>query len=268
MTGLPNPRSGPEKDAALVQSMFDRVAPRYDVANTIFSLGHDRHWRRVAVAAIDPRPGEVLLDVAAGTGALAHELAASGREKSGWPVTRVIALDFSWSMLHTGAVRQLGRARGGGGGGGGGRGRGHGRSDTDVEWCNGDGTRLPFPDDSMDAVTIGFGLRNLPDPLAGLHEFARVLRPGGRLGVLEFSQPMSFLVRAAYHRGVLAAMPLAARVLTSDPGAYAYLADSIKSWHDQESLARQLIDAGFASVRWKNLTGGIVALHYGVMPAG
>ena len=251
---LPDPRSGPEKDAALVQSMFDRVAPRYDLANTVFSLGYDRHWRTVTVAAVDPRPGETILDVAAGTGALARELAAAGRRHSGWPPTRVVALDFSWNMLRTGAERQARAAR---------RASPFAVSST-VAWCNADAMRLPFRAGSLDAVTIAFGLRNLPDPDAGLQEFARVLKPGGRLAVLEFSRPTSPLVRTVYLRGILGAMPAAAHVVTSDPAAYRYLADSIRAWPDQQALAVRVADAGFENVRWKNLTGGIVALHSGV----
>lgn len=242
---LPDPRSGPQKDAALVQRMFDRVAPRYDLANSIFSLGLDRGWRRAAVAAVDPRPGEVVLDVAAGTGALSHELARAGRRRSGWPPTRVVALDFSWSMVATGARRQAASPS----------------PDSDVEWINGDGTALPLPDASVDAVTVAFGLRNLPDPAAGLSEMRRVLRPGGRLVLLEFSQPTSAWVRRVYLDGVLAAMPLAARLVTSDPRAYAYLAESIRQWPDAPALARTIAAAGFSSVQLRRLTGGIVALH-------
>lgn len=253
---LPDPRSGPEKDAGLVQSMFDRVAPRYDLANSVFSLGQDRHWRRVAVAAVDPRPGEVIVDVAAGTGALAHQLAAAGLQRSGWPPTRVVALDFSWNMLHTGALRQEGTAA---------RPGPYGVSSA-VRWCNADGTRLPFADASVDAVTIAFGLRNLPDPRAGLAEFARVLRPGGRVAVLEFSRPTWAPFRHVYNRYLLGAVPAAARVLTSDPAAYTYLAQSIQRWPDQHALAAWLTEAGFIEPRWKNLTGGIVALHHGRRP--
>jgi demethylmenaquinone methyltransferase / 2-methoxy-6-polyprenyl-1,4-benzoquinol methylase len=241
---LPDPRPTPDKDAALVQRMFDRVAPRYDLANTIFSLGQDRHWRRVARAAADPRPGRTIVDVAAGTGMLAHELRAAG--------ARVVALDFSWNMLRTGAQRERAGSSPLGAAGAG------------VLWCNGDGTRLPLSDGSVDAVTIAFGLRNLPDPAGGLAEFARVLRPGGRVVVLEFSRPPWTPLRVAYHRGALAAMPLAARAMTSDPRAYEYLADSIRAWPDQRALAAIMAAAGFDRVRWKNLFGGVVACHQGV----
>ena len=234
----PDPRPTRDKDAALVQAMFDRVAPRYDTANTVFSLGQDRHWRRVAAAAAAVGPGDTVVDVAGGTGALAHELARGG--------ARVLALDFSWNMVATGAQRA--RANG----------------DDSVWWCNGDGTKLPLPDSSVDAVTIAFGLRNLPDPAAGLAEFARVTRPGGRLVVLEFSHPVWAPFRTVYNRYLVGAIPSLARVVTSDPSAYRYLAESIQAWPDQAELADVIAGAGWGSVQWKNLTGGIVALHRAV----
>ena len=234
----PDPRPTRDKDAALVQAMFDRVAPRYDTANTILSLGQDRHWRRVAALAADVGRGDVVVDVAGGTGALASELAAGG--------ATVVALDFSWNMVATGAQR----ARDAG--------------DDRVLWCNGDGMRLPLATASVDAVTIAFGLRNLPDPAAGLAEFARVTRPGGRLVVLEFSQPTWQPFRTVYTQYLMGAIPSLARVVTSDPSAYRYLAESIQAWPDQPALAEIIAGAGWDGVRWKNLTGGIVAAHQAV----
>jgi demethylmenaquinone methyltransferase / 2-methoxy-6-polyprenyl-1,4-benzoquinol methylase len=239
---LPDPRPTDEKDAALVQRMFDRVAPRYDLANAVLSFGQDQHWRRVATQAVDPRPGERILDVASGTGMLAHALRAAADD------VEVIALDFSWNMLHTGAQREA-------------EGRNPGRDG--LLWLNGDGTRLPLPDD---AVTISFGLRNLPDTLGGLRELARVTRPGGRLVVLEFSRPTWAPFREVYLRYLLGALPRIATVVTSDPAAYRYLADSIVAWPDQEGLAGVLAAAGWTDVRWKNLSGGIVAAHHAVRP--
>lgn len=236
----PDPRPTQDKDAALVQAMFDRVAPRYDTANTIFSMGQDRHWRRVAAAAAGVRTGDTVVDVAGGTGALAHELARTG--------ARVLVLDFSWNMVATGAAR-AGAA-----------------GDNAIWWCNGDGMRLPLADASVDAVTIAFGLRNLPDPAAGLAEFARVTRPGGRLVVLEFSHPTWAPFRSVYTRYLVGAIPSLARVVTSDPAAYRYLAESIQAWPDQQSLAGIIAGAGWSNVRWKNLTGGIVAAHQATRP--
>ncbi len=224
-----------------MQAMFDRVAPRYDIANTVFSLGQDRHWRTVAALAADVGPGDTVLDVAAGTGALSVDLAATG--------ARVLALDFSWNMVATGAKRVSGEPA------------------ERIWWCNGDGTRLPLPDDSVDAVTIAFGLRNLPDPAAGLAEFARVTRAGGRLVVLEFSHPTWAPFRHVYTRYLVGAIPSLARVVTSDAAAYRYLAESIQAWPNQEQLARIIAGAGWGGLRWKNLTGGIVAAHQAVRPA-
>jgi demethylmenaquinone methyltransferase/2-methoxy-6-polyprenyl-1,4-benzoquinol methylase len=237
---LPDPRSGPGKDAAAVQRMFDRVARGYDVTNTVLSLGQDRFWRRVAVKAAHPVQGEVALDVAAGTGMLAHELRRSG--------ATVVALDLSRNMLGFGAERER-------------SGRVPGKGAAGLLWCNGDAVRLPLADGSVDVVTIAFGLRNLGDPRAGLAEFARVTRPGGRLVVLEFSSPPNALLRWFYQRVALGAVPLLARASSSDPPAYTYLADSIRAWPRQDELAGMMTAAGWRDARWRNLTGGVVACH-------
>jgi len=214
-----------------VQRMFDRVAPRYDLANTVFSLGQDRAWRKAAARATRLAAGEVAADVACGTGALTRELEALA------PGALVVGFDFSFEMLRHGL---------------------RGRS------AAGDALQLPLADASVDVVTIAFGLRNLPEPGQGLLEFRRVLRPGGRLVVCEFSQPVVPLLRGVYRRYLTRLMPVAARRLTSDPEAYQYLARSIGAWPDQPGLGRWLQEAGFAAVAWRDLTGGIVALHRGI----
>ncbi|HEV2815522.1 MAG TPA: ubiquinone/menaquinone biosynthesis methyltransferase, partial [Solirubrobacteraceae bacterium] len=171
----PLPAAGREgKDAALVQAMFDRVAPRYDLANTIVSLGQDAGWRRVAARAAQP-VGSLVLDAAAGTGVLARELLEQG-------ASGVVAVDLSLRMLAAGHVDRVARV-------------------------NADALRLPFPDAIFDAVTIGFGLRNLVDPDAGLREFARVTRPGGRLVILEFSQPTWAPFRRMYRDYLVRVLP-------------------------------------------------------------
>ena len=233
---LPDHRPVAAKDAALVQRMFDRVAPRYDAANSLFSGGFDRHWRRVTVAALDPHPDDVVVDVAGGTGALAALIAARG--------ARAIVADLSYQMVRVGTQRVAGR----------------------VDWTVADALRLPLPDASVDAVTIAFGLRNLNDTHAGLEEFRRVVRPGGQLVVLEFSTPTNATFAQVYHRYLLGVLPQAARWVTSDPAAYGYLARSILAWPDQAALAGVLRDAGWGQVRWKDLTGGIVALHHAIRP--
>ena len=221
------------KDAALVQAMFDRVAARYDLANTVLSLGQDAHWRRVTAAAALPE-GAHVLDVAAGPGNVAVELVRQG-------AAQVTALDLSFNMLWEGA-RQ-----------------GH----VGITWVNGDALALPFDDATFDAVTISFGLRNVLDPEAALAEFARVTRPGGRVVVCEFADPTWAPFREVYRRYLVGALPRIARVVSSSASAYQYLADSILAWPDRRTLAGWIDAAGYAEVRVRDLSGGIVAVHRG-----
>jgi len=227
----PAPAPAAERTAAGVQRMFDRVAPRYDLANTVFSLGQDKGWRKAAARATRLAAGEVAADVACGTGALTRDLEALA------PGALVVGFDFSYEMLAHGPRGRL---------------------------AAGDALQLPLRDASVDVVTIAFGLRNLPEPGQGLLEFRRVLRPGGRLVVCEFSQPVVPVFREVYRRYLTRLIPVAARRLTSDPEAYQYLARSIGAWPDQPGLARWLQEAGFDQVAWRDLSGGIVALHRGV----
>jgi demethylmenaquinone methyltransferase/2-methoxy-6-polyprenyl-1,4-benzoquinol methylase len=235
MAAEPSPAA--ERTADGVRRMFDRVAARYDLANTVFSLGQDRAWRQAAARAAGLADGQSAVDVACGTGALTRELAASA------PGATVLGVDFSWEMVRRAAA-----------------------SEAASRWpayLVGDALRLPLRDASVDVVTIAFGLRNLPEPGRGLLEFRRVLRPGGRLVVCEFSQPVVPVLRGVYRRYLTRLMPVAARRLTSDPEAYQYLARSIGAWPDQPGLAAWLQQAGFTAVAWRDLTGGIVALHRG-----
>ena len=226
------PTPAAERTADGVRRMFDRVAPRYDLANTVFSLGQDRAWRQAAARAAGLADGQSAVDVACGTGALTRDLAASA------PGAAVLGVDFSWEMVR--------RAAG---------------PPAPAVYLVGDALRLPLRDSSVDVVTIAFGLRNLPEPGRGLLEFRRVLRPGGRLVVCEFSQPVAPVLRGVYRRYLTRLLPVAARRLTSDPEAYQYLARSIGAWPDQAGLAAWLQQAGFTEVAWRDLTGGIVALH-------
>jgi demethylmenaquinone methyltransferase/2-methoxy-6-polyprenyl-1,4-benzoquinol methylase len=224
--------------------MFDRVAPRYDLANTVLSFGQDRRWRERAATATGLAAGNVAVDVACGTGGLARELAALE------PRATVLGLDFSWEMVRRAEMlRQASQPE-----------------RRPLGLAVADAMRLPLRDASVDVVTIAFGLRNLPEPGGGLLEFRRVLRPGGRLVVCEFSRPVVPVLRQAYDRYLHRLLPLAARRLSSDPDAYQYLARSIGAWPDRVELARWLRDAGFERVRWQDLTGGIVALHRGTVP--
>jgi demethylmenaquinone methyltransferase/2-methoxy-6-polyprenyl-1,4-benzoquinol methylase len=234
------PSPAAERTADGVRRMFDRVAPRYDLANTVFSLGQDRAWRRAAARAAGLAGGQSAVDVACGTGALTRELAASA------PGATVLGVDFSWEMVRRAAAAAAADAQPGTG---------------PVAYLVGDALRLPLRDASVDVVTIAFGLRNLPEPGRGLLEFRRVLRPGGRLVICEFSQPVVPVLRGVYRRYLTRLLPVAARRLTSDPEAYQYLARSIGAWPDQAGLAAWLQQAGFTRVAWRDLTGGIVALH-------
>lgn len=210
--------------------MFDAVAQRYDLTNDLLSLGQTRAWRRAVVRAIDPRPGETVLDVAAGTGSSTEPLRQAG--------AAAVACDFSVGMMRVGR-RQFPRLR----------------------FVAGDATALPFPDDSFDAVSISFGLRNVISPAAALAEFARVTRPGGRLVVCEFSSPRSTAFRIAYLEYLMRALPAIARAVASNPDAYVYLAESIRAWPDQRELAALIGTQRWSRVQWRDLSGGIVALH-------
>ena len=210
--------------------MFDRVAARYDLANDVLSLGQDRRWRRDVVDAVDPGAGEWVLDLAAGTGTSSQPFADAGAV--------VVPCDFSLGMLRVGK-----RAR------------------PALPFTAGDGTRLPFANDTFDAVTISFGLRNIVDPMAGLREMLRVTRPGGRLVVCEFSHPTWTPFRTVYLEYLMKALPTVARAVSSSPDAYVYLAESIRAWPDQAGLAALVAEAGWRRPEWRDLTGGVVALH-------
>jgi demethylmenaquinone methyltransferase/2-methoxy-6-polyprenyl-1,4-benzoquinol methylase len=221
-------RASLDKDPAEVAAMFDEVAARYDLTNAVLSLGQDRGWRTAVARALDLRPGQRVLDLAAGTATSSAVLAKSG--------ATVVGCDFSLGMLRQG------------------RGKG-------VDLVAGDALRLPFADGSFDAVTISFGLRNVASAVDGLRELRRVTKPGGRLVVCEFSHPTWKPFRTVYVEYLMKALPAVATKVSSDPAAYVYLAESIRAWPDQSALAAVLADAGWAGVEWRDLTGGIVALH-------
>ena len=222
-----------DKDPADVAAMFDEVAPRYDLTNAVLSLGQDRGWRKAVTAALALSPGDRVLDLAAGTATSSVALASSG--------ATVVGCDFSLGMLRQG----LGRG---------------------VDLVAGDALRLPFADGVFDAVTISFGLRNTADVDQALREMRRVTRPGGRLVVCEFSHPTWKPFRTVYVEYLMRLLPAVATKVSSDPAAYVYLAESIRAWPDQAGLAAQLQDAGWTSVAWRDLTGGIVALHRATNP--
>jgi len=228
-------RASLDKQPRDVAAMFDDVAERYDVTNDVLSLGQDRLWRRAVVQALDAQPGECVLDIAAGTGTSSEPFADKG--------VHVVPADFSLGMLRVGKKRR-----------------------EDLGFTAADAMRLPFADGAFDAVTMSFGLRNVADVDAALTEFARVARPGGRLVVCEFSQPVNGPFRRVYSEYLMEALPRVARKVSSNPESYVYLAEAIQAWPDQKALATRVAGAGWGQVEWRNLTGGIVALHRATRP--
>ena len=215
--------------------MFDGVARRYDLLNDLLSLGRTKAWRKVATQVIAPKPGMRILDIAAGTGSSSRPLADAGAD--------VIPLDFSKGMLDAGRKRH-----------------------PDLAFTQGDALALNFKENEFDVTTISFGLRNTSDTNKALRESFRVLKSGGRIVVVEFSQPTNKIFRTIYLRYLMRALPAVARKVSSNPGAYVYLAESILAWPNPSGLAELIKAAGFGNVQWKNLTFGIVAIHTGVKP--
>jgi len=223
------------KEPDEVSAMFDGVARRYDLLNDLLSLGRTKAWRKVATSTIAPKPGMRILDIAAGTGSSSRPLADAGAD--------VIPLDFSKGMLDAGRKRH-----------------------PDLQFMQGDALALSFKENEFDVTTISFGLRNTSDTSKALKESFRVLKSGGRMVVVEFSQPTNRLFRFIYLRYLMRALPTVARKVSSNPDAYVYLAESILAWPNQNGLADLIKAAGFGNVQWKNLTFGIVAIHTGVKP--
>ncbi len=231
----PMARASLEKKPTEVASMFDGIAERYDLVNDLISLGQDRRWRKVVREAVAALPGEKVLDLAAGTGTSSEPFELDG--------AYVVPSDISLGMLSVGKKRR-----------------------PDLPFVAGDATQLPFADGSFDAVTISFGLRNVVDTVAGLTEMLRVVRPGGRIVVCEFSTPTWGPFRTVYQEYLMRALPVVAGAVTRDKGSYEYLAESIRSWPDQVGLAHLMLEAGWEHVAYRNLSGGIVALHRATKP--
>lgn len=216
--------------------MFDQVAKGYDRTNAMLSMGNDALWRIATVRAVAPKPGELILDLAAGTGTSSATFAKTG--------AKVTAADFSAGMIDVGR-----------------------RKHPNIQFVEADAMDLPFNTGQFDVVTISFGLRNVEDPIKALAEMFRVLGPGGRLVICEFSTPPRAILRAGYAAYMKVLMPKIVKLASSNSEAYDYLADSIREWPDQETLSRWLRGAGFTRVAHRNLTGGVVALHRGRKPA-
>jgi demethylmenaquinone methyltransferase/2-methoxy-6-polyprenyl-1,4-benzoquinol methylase len=237
------PKRGTER-AVQVRQVFSEIAPRYDLLNHVLSLNVDRRWRRAAVGRLqwERAPAGIYLDACTGTFDLALELA----HRKGFR-GRIVAADFAHAMLVQGAPKI--RA-------------------APVSPVCGDTLALPFEDARFDGATVGFGVRNLADVRAGLAELKRVLRPGARLVVLEFTEPQNRLVRAGYLFYFRRILPLVGRLVSGHRWAYSYLPESVREFPGPERLAALLSEVGFQDVAWQLLTGGIAALHWGTASPG
>ncbi|AOZ73156.1 bifunctional demethylmenaquinone methyltransferase/2-methoxy-6-polyprenyl-1,4-benzoquinol methylase [Boudabousia tangfeifanii] len=224
-----------DKDPNQVAKMFDSIAPNYDLANDLMTFGMDRVWRRAVRQALRLRPDEDVLDLAAGTGTSSADLATTG--------ARVVGGDISTGML---AVAR--------------------KAHPELEFIEADATNLDLPDNSFDAVTISFGLRNVNDTQAALKEMLRVTKPGGRIVICEFSQPPFKPFALTYRWYLKNVLGRLAGLVQSNDSAYDYLAESILAWPDQAELSQLMYEAGWSQVGFRNLTGGIVALHRAVKP--
>lgn len=238
MTTQPN-RARLDKKPHEVQQMFDGVARRYDLTNTVMTGGLDRVWRTATRKALELKAGQRVLDLACGTGVSTAELAKSG--------AYCVGADFSLGMLRAGAETERVRR-------------------AAVPLVAADALHLPFADQSFDAVLISFGLRNVADVPQALREMLRVTKPGGRMAICEFSTPTTTVMRRAYFDVVLKALPHLAASSASNAEAYDYLAESIRAWPDQQRLAELIEDAGWIAPQWRNLTGGVVAIHRATRP--
>ena len=226
-------RAGLDKNPRDVAEMFDGVAKGYDRTNSVMTMGFDRRWRWLTRRVLEASPGERILDLAAGTAVSTTEYAKSGA----W----CVAADFSLGMLRSGQHREVPKVAA-------------------------DAFHLPFADDSFDAVTVSFGLRNMSPTADALREMHRVVRPGGRLVICEVSQPPFRPIRWLHYNVVLRLLPRITRPFSSNKEAYSYLAESMRDWHDQRTLALLIAKAGWVDVEWLNLTFGVVALHRAVKP--
>ena len=226
-------RANLNKDPDEVAAMFDGVAKRYDLVNDLLSLGRTKAWRKAATTIIAPAPGMKILDVAAGPGSSSEPLHKAG--------ATVFATDFSEGMLAVGR-----------------------KTRPYLHFSKADALNLPFEANAFDVVTISYGLRNTVDYPKALAEALRVAKPGGRMVIVEFSHPTWPLFRTIYTEYLMRLLPVIARKSSSNPDAYIYLAESIRAWPDQGALAKSMEKAGWSQITWKNLTGGVVAVHSGI----
>jgi len=231
--------------AGLVRGVFDRVARRYDLMNDLMSGGVHRLWKDAVAARLNPQPGEVILDVAGGTGDMARRFARMARrvqERRGGADAQVFVLDYNAEMIAAGRERGF---------------------EPEISWAVGDAQRLPLPDRFADAYVISFGIRNVTDIPAALREARRVLKPGGRFLCLEFSHPTTEALRKAYDAYSFKVIPEIGARVAGDRDSYQYLVESIRRFPDQKRFAGMIGEAGFSQVGFTNFTAGVAALHTG-----
>ncbi len=231
--------------AGLVRGVFDRVAGRYDLMNDLMSAGVHRLWKDAVAARLNPQPGEVILDVAGGTGDMAHryaKMARAAQERRGGDDATIHVIDYNAEMIAAGRERGY---------------------PPEVCWAVGDAQRLPLPDACADAYSITFGIRNVTDVSAALREARRVLKPGGRFVCLEFSRPTNSVIRAGYDLWSFKAIPQIGEWVAKDRDSYQYLVESIRRFPDQKTFARMIAEAGFSNVGYVNFTNGVAAMHTG-----
>lgn len=233
-----------EEKAERVADVFHSVASRYDLMNDLMSGGIHRLWKRFTIELSAVRTGHKVLDIAGGTGDLSYQFAKLVGAEG-----QVILADINASMLNVGRDRLLDRGLSG-----------------NIQFAQADAQYLPFPDNTFDCITIAFGLRNVTDKDLALRSMLRVLKPGGRLLVLEFSKPQNSLLEKVYDTYSFKVLPLMGKLITNDADSYRYLAESIRMHPDQHTLKAMMQDAGFENTEYHNMTGGIVALHKGIKP--
>ena len=229
----------------MVRGVFDSVASKYDLMNDLMSAGVHRLWKDAAAAKLNPRPGEVILDVAGGTGDMARRysrMARAAQQRMGGQGASVIVLDYNAEMILAGVEKG---------------------GEPEMSWTVGDAMNLPLPDASVDAYSISFGIRNVSDVAGALSEARRVLKPGGRFLCLEFSRPVAEPVRRAYDAWSFHAIPRIGGWVAGDRDSYQYLVESIRRFPDQATFTRMIQQAGFSRVTHTNVSGGIAAIHHG-----
>ena len=227
-----------------VADVFHSVASKYDVMNDLMSLGIHRIWKRLTIESSGVRPGYKVLDIAGGTGDLTMQFSKRVGDQG-----QVVLADINSSMLNVGRDRLLDRGYG-----------------SNIEFVQANAEALPFPDNHFNCVSIAFGLRNVTDKDKALASMARVLKPGGRLLVLEFSKPANPMLSTIYDKYSFTALPFMGKLITIDSSSYQYLAESIRMHPDQETLKGMMENAGLVNCRYHNMSGGIVALHTGIKP--